>query len=285
MSTDGSSKDEPRYTQPHLLPAEDIVPDHSPRVPTPARRRGSKLELPIMQFIGHFDVATTYQVLHRFFSLRGKTPVYGYRVLRQLRDAGLLMSERIYPEAGAASLTYLRLTRAGWAAIGERPSAEVLRPLPRPRLEYKLQFAEMMTVRSSEGWREVKASSSFEVLRKWALASYRDRILNDYEIVQRAAIEKMDHGPMKLPVLVDKARSEVRIVLPFREGENPRRSLRALPDMGLFPPVHVEIVCADSELLQEALSLLAKHSEKGGYSVTPSWVPHFNERPNPRNAV
>lgn len=245
-------------------------------------RRGSKLDEPILQFIGHFQAVTTYQVLDRFFTSRDKSPVYGYRLLKRLREAGFITSAPIYPELGAASLTYLALTKLGWAAIGVTPSVKALRPLPRPYLEYSLQFAEMMIVRAGEGWREVRPDSVFKVIRNWGLAQFRDRRLNDHEIIRRATIERMPEVEVPFPLLIHQSGDRIRLVLPVREGENFQRTLRNLPDLALFPPMQFELVCANAELAREATDTLSRYAERKGFKFEIYHVAHFNARPNPR---
>jgi hypothetical protein len=274
------------FDQPYLLPANDVVgPPPSTGPGAAMRRRKRGLDEPVLRFVAHFGVVTTYQVLYRFFSFRGKSPVYGWRLLKHLREAGLLHFEPVFPELGAASMHALRLTAAGWAAIGQPPRKDDLAPLTPGRLHYLLQHAEMMLVRGQEGWREVRPDAAFRVLKRWALAGYRDRLLNDHEILARTRLERIPEELLKVPLLLHPASADIRLVLGAEGGRDFRRELRRLPDFQLFPPIGVEFVCAEPELAEEARRALARHAERRRYQLVLHRAPSFSARPNPRLAI
>lgn len=269
-----------------LFSSEDLFGTSNAEAAGPRlRRRPRKLDEPILRYVAYFHVVTTYQILYRFFAFRGRSPVYGWRLLAQLRDRQLITMEPIYPELGKASMNYIRLTQAGWHYIGIQPQPSHLRPYSRPELEYRLQYAEMMLERGHAGWREVRQEVAFEALRRWALSHYRNRLINENELMIRNRLEQMPPAKIRVPVIAHPQEGQVRIVLPVRSPATFRRSLSDLPSLQLFPTIPFEIVCADRAFFQDALEIIDKHSRRNRYEYTIHYVPHFTDRPNPRTYV
>lgn len=272
--------------QPSLLPADELFPEQRP-VPIREikRRRPRTLDEPVLNLVAHFEVITTYALLTHFFVNRARSVVYGYRLLKQLRERGLIAFTPIYPELGKASMNAVSLTAAGWRMLGQRPPSTSLRPMAPDMLRFKLQYAEMMIQRASEGWREIKPDKASALLKKWALASYKNRMLNEYEMAARNALERMPDFDFPLPMLYHKGLGWIRIILPAQPGKSFKRILESLPNFSLMPKIPYELVCGDSEKLEECKDLLAKHASKHKYRYRLAAVPHFNTRPNPRNAA
>lgn len=276
-----------RLEQIELLPPEELLfgASRNDAKASKKRNRKSKLETPILNFIDYFHVVTTYQVLYQFFAFRGKSPVYGWRILRKMQDNDLITSFPIYPELGAASLNAIRLTAEGYRKLGKIPSPRDLRTLPKHELEYQLQFAEMMLQRGFEGWRLARPEVAFEAMRRWALAEYRTRLLNETERLARERIERMPAEPINVPMLVHPQKNWIRFVLPARPDRSFKKVLESLPSFALLPRIPIELVCADSELLEQCRDMIDRHAKENRYRYTVRVVPHFSQRPNPRTVV
>lgn len=270
-----------------LLPPEEISPKSagSSSPSKKARKRTSKLEGPILNFIDYFHVVTSYQVLYQFFTFRGKSPVYGWRILKKMQDDNLITTFRIYPELGASSLNAIRLTAHGYQKLDKTPQAKDLKSFSRHELEYRLQFAEMMLQRGFEGWRMARSEVAFEAMRRWALAEYRTRLLNETERLARERIERMPPSEIGVPMLVHPLKNWIRFVLPARPDRSFKKVLETLPSFDLLPRIPIELVCADNELLEQCRELIEKHARDNRYRYTLRAVPHFNLRKNPRSVV
>lgn len=236
--------------------------------------------LPLLRWIALHRTATTHQVITVFWLLAGRNTRHGYTVIRRLIARGLLSSEPVERAHGAASTHALRLTRAGWRALGIEPSARLLRADPALR-EYRLQSAEMMLVRDNEGWRQVRPERAWEAYRDWLVSPYRGRMLNDLERLEKRSIERLPTQTIPLQVLRHRESREIRLLLPVRQGTSYSRLLASIPHVILRDRVAFEIVCAELSLLETAEAVIQRWARRRKVKAELHRVPHYRTRAHP----
>ncbi len=244
--------------------------------------RPRKHDTRILRWIAYHRRVTASQVLVHQFIARGISPSYGDRVVRKLIREGFLASERLDPERGRASRMVLRLTRDGWRRLLIEPPNDFGKPVWGPVLEYRLQFAEMLSTRQSQGWALRLMDEAWPDVRDWVRRPYRGRLLNDSERVERDAIERMPAVELPLNILVHPERKEVRFVLPVRRGLSIHTRLAHMPPTGLWPPVPVEVVCAEMPDLQPAIVELRRWAERARSQIEVHVVRHHRSVPLPK---
>lgn len=246
---------------------------------SPVRRR--KHDERILRWIAYHRRVTLHQALIHQFIARGISPSYGDRVVRKLVREGLLASERLNPERGRASRTVLRLTRDGWRRLLLEPPDDFGKPVWGPVLEYRLQFAEMLSVRQSQGWALRLKDEAWPDVREWARRPYRGRMLNSTEQVERDVIERMPKPDLPFNILTHSEQG-IRFVLPVRRGLSIHNRLSRMPLTGLWPPVPVELVCAEMPDLGPAIDELRRWSKRARSQVELHVVRHHRSVPLPK---
>ena len=244
----------------------------------------SKLLRPILQFIAHFGVVSSYHVLYRFWTHKAKSPVYGWRLLKQIEDAGYITSGPIEPEKGNRSVKYLRLTQEGWERISRSCPRELKGPLPDAELLYRIQYAEMALIRSKEGFREVSENRRMDALKGWALAQFRNRHLSDSDLFRRTGIERLTSGRILNPIWLHTEKGLLRIVVPAIEGRTAGHSIRSLPDLKLFEYLSFEVVGVHQGSIEGVIRFLRRKSDSHFGHFEIHTAQHFSKRPNPRRA-
>jgi hypothetical protein len=282
------------------------TPDHNPAErpqddggSEPRRWRRGSAKRPrsyddaVLRYIGYYRVVTAQQVVYRFFVNQGRGYRYGYKLLRQLVERGLVSESMLEPSRGTTSLRVLELTPVGWAYLNaERPrnpthaDGESIR-------RYRIQFAEMMLEREAEGWTLVPATDGWASLQAWAMREYRGRMLNDTERVMKDRVRRMPpwRPPMNLLVHRDaescragEPQGNPRFIIPVRRGKSFARLLEKLPKMGLFPAPHFEIVSIDHDLAEAARQFIERWARERGIVATIHQAPAFQARPHPERA-
>lgn len=234
----------------------------------------------ILRYIAYHRVATVHQVIYRFFIYAGRGGRYGYNVIRRLISDGLVRSDPLDPEIGAVSRNVLSLTPKGWGIVGMKPAEDTHAAAQLIR-EYRLQFTEVMLEREAEGWRLIHRTQVFNALREAALASYRDRLLNDSEAVIRERLEKMPAQAMTVHGLVHRQTGEVRLLLPVRRGKSYKSTIDTFPNVGLIGGINVELICSEINLAQPARHYLERWAGQRKTKIAVHQVPHFRSRKAP----
>lgn len=251
--------------------------------PSRYRFRPRAYDAAILRYVGYYRVVTGHQIIYRFFTYAGKGDGYGYRILRRLQQQNLLFAEPLDPDLGATSRLVYSLTREGWRMLGLRPPTS-RRTVPEYVREYRLQFADVMLERESEGWRLIPSAQSFPALQNWALRHYRDRLLNATEMVIRERLERLRPFDLGLRLIGHPSTGEVRVILPVRRGRSYKATIDRLPNLSIFPPLTFELICSDSDLESSAIDYLYRWANRAHIRVVIQTSPHFRSRPAPGDA-
>jgi len=245
----------------------------------PLRHR--KHDKRILTWIAYYRRVTVHQVLIHQFMARGISPSYGDRVVRTLIREGMLATELLDPERGRASRRVLRLTRDGWRRLLKEPPADFGTPICGSILEYRLQFAEMLSVREREGWTLRLKDEAWPVVRDWARRPYRGRMLNDTERVVQDVVERMPRPDLPLNILAHSEKG-IRFIMPVRRGLSIHTRLTHMPPTSLWPPVPFELVCAEMPDLRPASDELQRWSKSARSQVELHVVKHHRSVPLPK---
>lgn len=233
---------------------------------------------PILRWIALHRVVTTTQALERHFLSRGRGTSYGARVLQRLERDGLISSQPLEPNAGHATRRVLSLTRAGYEALGMKSRVERDRKMPYYLREYRIQLAEVLHVRQVEGWRIATPQEAPALVRAWSLRPYRNRMLNDTEIVVRERLERQQIGRLPMRILVRETTGDIRFLLPVRPRFSPDNALRKMPNAGLWPRVEFDLVCSDMLRLERASTAVQRWAKRARANVSVHRVDHHRTR-------
>jgi hypothetical protein len=270
-----------------LFGFDDLAPPRAraaDRLPLRATRpRG--YDRAVLRYVAYYRLVTLHQVIYRFFVFDAKSASYGFKLVRRLVREGWLGSVPLDSERGSISRQVLSITPLGWLLLNARPPKQSRSETSRSVRDYRLQFAEMMLEREADGWRLAPSASAFGLLREWALAPYRGRLLNDDERVIRQRIERAPAVALPLNVLVRSITGDVRLILPIRSGRSFGRLLESLPPLNFFPPLEFEAVCSELELLSRAEEFVGRWSRDRGAQVRLHRVEHFRSRVHPGEAL
>jgi hypothetical protein len=249
-------------------------------------QRGRKFDVPILRYVCWHEYVTLHQLVYRFFVYDGKGPRYGFRVVQELIERGLIRSEPLDPDKGSISRQVLSATDAGWEYIGKKPR-KGRRPNDLIALrDYRLQFAEMILEREATGWRLVKGKKrGFELLRRAALAEYRKKTLTDMERLFQRRVREAASVPMRVSALEHPASGAVRLILAVRRWSSYKKEIQALPDLALFHTIVFEMVSADPVLEERARAYLKRWAAKRKINYEVVSVPHFRLREHPSAAA
>lgn len=261
----------------------DVLPQTSQRR-SRYRFRARSYDAAILRYVGFYRMVTGHQILYRFFTYAGKGDRYGYRLLRRLTEQNLLKAEPLDPELGSVSRLVYTLTRDGWRALGLQPPAESRRTVPGYVREYRLQFADVMLERESEGWRLIPSNQSFMALQLWALGHYRDRLLNPTETVIRERLERLHPFDVGLRMIGHRTSGDLRLILPVRRGRSFKATIDQLPNLSIFPPITFEVVCSEPSLETPAVDYLQRWADRTRTQIRVRLLPHFRSRPSPADA-
>lgn len=255
----------------------------SSRAPAPpVRQRSRSYDRAILRYVAYYRLVTTHQILYRFFLMAGHGPGYGFRLVQRLVRQGFLEARRLDQGRGAVSRQTVRLTAKGWQTLGMAPPVDPKRAAIQDVEEYRLQLAEVMLVRESEGWTLLSEDRAWPRIREWALAPYKGRALNDQDRLVLRRLENLTGVKVGLSVLHHRGRGEIRFVLPVRRGRSFRRIIEKLPQtLGLFPPLVFEMVVAEPPLEQPCRDVLRRWSERLKIPAQAIVLPHFRTRPHP----
>jgi len=232
--------------------------------------------------VGFYRVVTTHQVIYRFFIFAGMGPGYGFRLVQRLVKQGLLASRPLDRERGAVSRHVLSMTAAGWDAIGLSTPVAKKHAAVQDIEEYRMQLADVMLVRESQGWTLVPEHAVWARLREWGLAPYRGRALNEQDRLIIRRLENMQPIKLGLSLLHHRGTGEVRILLPLRRGRSFRRLIEKLPaTLGLFPPPVFELVIAEPPLEDPCRDILRRWGEKLKVKPQIHALNHFRTRAHP----
>jgi hypothetical protein len=213
---------------------------------------------------------------------RDISPSYGDRVVRKLIREGFLEVEPLHPERGRASRRVLSLTRDGWRRLLREPPEDFGKPIEPVILEYRMQFAEMLTTRQREGWTLHLLDEAWPEVRRWILHPYRGRMLHGTEQVVRDRLERMPQPDLPLNILVHRDRHELRFILPVRRGLSIPTRLLKMPATGLWPRLEFELVCAEMTDLRSAVDELQRWSRRAHLKVKAHHVKHHRSVPLPK---
>jgi hypothetical protein len=239
----------------------------------------------ILTWIANHRAATTHQVLSRFFIARRKSASYGERVVHRLVSEGYLSRAALNPERGNSSRRVLRLTRRGWRRLAVAPPHGWNRPLPESVLEHHLQYGEVVMVRQTMGWRLVTAQETPDLVRAWLLRGYRNRLLNDTEVVVRERLERQDLSVLRARVLLHRQSGDIRFLLAVGRGVGVRARLAEIPVTGFWPPVELEMVCSDVRKLDEATAAIERWAKRGRVRAKIHRVAHHRTRSHPHKVL
>lgn len=276
----------PLFSWEELHP-EDDEDDLPKRVTRPRTYDGA-----VLRYAGWHRWVTKLQVVHRFFVYAGKGPAYGYRLVNRLLDRGWLCEERLRPDRGNASQEVLTLSDDGWLYCGHSPPDTRERDRWAKLRDYFLQFAEVLLERQARGWRfvprdavheETGGNLPFELLREWALDSFRDGSLAPWNRDLRESIRRGPEFSLDLDLLWRPTSNEVRLLLPVRRGLSFKRKMEGLPVRHLkgFPTLHFEFVCPRMELLESARKVVQRWGRSHRQDIRIHRVPHFLTRSYP----
>lgn len=250
---------------------------------TKPSKRARKHDESILKYVGYFRRVTSHQVLYHHFIATGLSPSSGGPVIRRLIDEGLLSEEPLDPGRGSASRRVLHLTKIGWARIGYKLPSDFGKEVSEPVREYRMQFAEMHSVRKAEGWRLVKKENAWKPLRTWLLRDYRGRLLNDSDRVYRDRLERLQEFESPLNLLYHPSSGDLRFIAPARKGFGLDSRLANLPATGLWPDLHFELIHATAGDLSPAEETIKNWARKAKLNAETHHVAHHRSRPLPRD--
>jgi len=140
--------------------------------------------------------------------------------------------------------------------------------------EWLLQRAEVLITRLAEGWQRVPRSQQFPRLREAALAWHGTRSPDRWWQVEQAT------GPtaFSLPMLWHPVQRTVRFLLAVRDRGTFRKALLALPPLGIFAPLHFELVCSHPEFTTAASDTVLAWGRSRQLEVVTHTVTHFRHR-------
>src|ERR1019366_6005762 len=212
------------------------------RGPRPGRPRG--YDHSVLVWLAAVRMAATRTTVRRFWTLAGKDPSYGFAVLARLRKDGLIDSVPLTPGTSGAGMTGTILTRSGWRAVGKREPVGGHSPrLSSQHSNAWCAFADCLTERQASGWDLVHGVAAFEAIRKSAAARYRGHSLTSTEQVMRDRVRKAPAVDLPVPVFIHRDTPAIWLVVHILPGRNLRGWLDRLPDLRLFAPLQLEVVC------------------------------------------
>ncbi len=198
------------------------------------------------------ELATTHQVLERFWGLRGLSVSQGWRCVRQLIEDGWLQARALDRSAGTTSRQLLTLTHRARVALaaGGWPPAPVREH--EWVVEHRLQQTQMLIEREAEGWVLASADEIPALLKQVAIAGWRGRRPFGIEEDWHRRIHSWHPTPVPLGALRHRSTGAVRLILPVRAGFDVRGTLRRLdrPSLAILStgaPIAWELVgaCTD----------------------------------------
>lgn len=283
--------------QRELFDWEQLQPeDETGEVELPNKRtRPRTYDDAVLRYIAFHRFVTTQQYIFRFRIYAGKSPSYGFRLLKRLVAKGWIKKEKLDPEKGGASKDVLSLTDEGWLRCGLTPPTYQEKNRVANHQEYYLQFAEVMLERQSTGWKFIRRDRQhpqkgqnwlYLLIQEWGLEPFRGRPLNTEQRAVRDAIKRTSEFELNLDGLWHPRKKDLRLMLPVRRGLDYRRKIEELPIQFLrgLPPLVFELVCAHMDRLEGVKRSLRRWSDKVNLEVETSRVPHFRTRTYAENA-
>lgn len=271
--------DDSLFAQYSLFPPETPT---GPAPERPVRPKARSYDAAVLRYVGYYRAVTLHQVITRFFLLAGHGPGYGFRLVRSLVRRGLIRVTPLDPGLGTVSRQICGLTPEGWAYLGLQEPPAPRRTSGADMTPYRLQFAEVMLVRESEGWVYTPEATAWSRVREWGLRSYHGRAINAQDRMAESRIQNMPPLRTGLNVLWHRKSREIRWILPVRRGKSIKRLVEPLPaTLGLFPRSEFELVVADPELSAVAADLVRRWSERTRVPYRLHELPNFRTRLHP----
>lgn len=259
-----------------------------PELPT-NRTRPRTYDDAVLRYIAFHRFVTTQQYIFRFRIYAGKSPSYGFRLLKRLIAEGWVKKKKLDPDKGGASKDVLSLTNEGWLRCGASPPTYQQKTQAANHREYYLQFAEVLLERQSKGWKFIRRDREhpqkgenwlYLLIQEWGLEPFRGRALNTEERAVRDAIKRAQEFQIELDGLWHPQQKDLRLMLPVRRGLDYKRKIEELPVQYLrgLPPITFELVCAHMDRLEGVKRTIRRWGDKMKLATNIERVEHFRTR-------
>lgn len=244
--------------------------------PASERERFSQNAKIILRTVEEYQLLSTQQVVaHLLLNTQRRSRSRCYASLALLVRRGYLsrgeIRGRIQPSP-TVSLTPFGAALVSSGSEGLDPPSHWTAEERDP--EWLLQRAEVLITRLAEGWQRVPRSQQFPRLREAALAWHGTRSPDRWWQVEQAT------GPTEfsLPMLWHPVQQTVRFLLAVRDRGTFRTALFALPPLGIFAPLHFELVCSHPEFTTAASDTVLAWGRSRQLEVVTHTVTHFRHR-------